>query len=83
MGRIDTRIDLRRIFRQGQTAEAGCTQSCREKPLHIVLSFVMDLCPLTDLVFTTPKSQSWLYRKERKTDKGIRDGGFRLDRERP
>ena len=27
---------------------------------------------------TTPKSRSWLHRKERKTDKEIRDGGFRL-----
>jgi hypothetical protein len=42
----------------------------------------MNLCPLTDLVFTTPKSRPWLHRKERKTDKGIRDGGFRASPER-
>jgi hypothetical protein len=40
MGRIDTRIDLRRIFRQGQPAEAGRKKNCYETLLHIVTSLI-------------------------------------------
>ena len=72
MSRVDTRIDLRHIFRHGQTAEAGCKKSCRKKLLHVILSFVKDLRPRRDTIDTTPISCPWLYSQERSTINGLR-----------
>jgi hypothetical protein len=40
MGGIDTRIDLRRIFSAGETAEAGRKKNCYETLLHILTSLI-------------------------------------------